>query len=982
MRIRIQLTLLIVVFGMLTTNAQKIFGKVSDVAGPLIGASVVIEGTTYGTVTNLEGEYVLNVSPGTYTVRASYIGFNQASQTVTVGNDDAMANFNLIEGILSDEVVVIGTRSNARTNLDSPVPVDVINLAKLSAVAPQTDVNQILHSAAPSFSSNTQTISDGTDHIDPASLRGLGPDQVLTLINGKRRHNSSLVNVNGTFGRGNVGTDLNSIPAAAIKSVEILRDGAAAQYGSDAIAGVINIKLKEATNELGVTLTTGANFTADERIGPFNGEDKSYDGEVINLGLNYGLPLGDDGGFVNFTGEYNYRGATNRMQEFSGQIFNGYNAIERVAAADGADISNLTLGDIQGYGQQVDYFSAETKSALASLNDMSELPLVLDFDNTTEELAARNQVRSDYNMTVGQSKNRGGKFFANMELPVSDNAALYAFGGVSYRNGCSGCFYRLPSQSRTTTSIYSNGTVPMINSNIKDQSTGVGIRGKAGAWDLDFSTVYGSNEFLFNMTNTHNATLGASSPTEFDAGGHAFSQSTTNLDVSQYFEGGLGLKGVNVAFGTEYRYENFDVIAGSQASYGNYDVNGNLVTTVTPDSLLSRDYFGRARPSGSQCFAGFLPSNEVDANRSSAAGYLDTEFDINEQFLLGAALRYENYSDFGNTFNYKVTGRYKVNDNLAIRAATSTGFRAPSLHQIHFSRTSTIFSLVNGVSVPQEVGVFANTSRAANLLGIPDLKQETSNSISGGLTMKVPSASLRLTVDGYLVNIDDRVVLTGQFRPGEDAELQAIFNQAGATRAAFFANAISTISKGIDVVLTHDLALGNNNLRTSLAATFSNTVWDQDKGINSSDILREKGLIDTYFDQTARIYLEQAVPRKKIVLTNTLTLGKLSIFLRNSYFGQTTEATGESIFDDDLNLLADATIDPYNDGKVITDLSFGYDLASGVSLSVGGNNILDVYPDDADPAFQSSGRFVYSRRSPQFSFGGRYIFARIAFTLN
>ena len=265
MKIKILFTLLFSMVCALVVNAQFITGNVSSNGDPIIGASVLIVGTTNGTITDLDGNFSLEVSPGTYDVRVSYIGYNEVTKSVTVDNSDVTVDFTMIEGILSDEVVVVGSRANARTNLDSPVPVDVINLDKLSSVAPQVTVNQILHSAAPSFSSNTQTISDGTDHIDPASLRGLGPDQVLVLINGKRRHNSSLVNVNGTFGRGAVGTDLNAIPGAAIQAVEILRDGAAAQYGSDAIAGVINIKLKEATNELGVTLTTGANFTADER---------------------------------------------------------------------------------------------------------------------------------------------------------------------------------------------------------------------------------------------------------------------------------------------------------------------------------------------------------------------------------------------------------------------------------------------------------------------------------------------------------------------------------------------------------------------------------------------------------------------------------------------------------------------------------------------------------------------------------------------
>ena len=427
--------------------------------------------------------------------------------------------------------------------------------------------------------------------------------------------------------------------------------------------------------------------------------------------------------------------------------------------------------------------------------------------------------------------------------------------------------------------------------------------------------------------------------------------------------------------------ENFGITPGSELSYGNYDVNGNLVNPATPDELLVRDYFGRNRPSGSQCFAGFLPTNAVDARRSSAALYLDTEFDFTEAFLIGAALRFENYSDFGSTFNYKVVGRYKLSNDFAIRAGTSTGFRAPSLHQIHFSRTSTIFSLVDGVSVPQEVGVFANTSRAAALLGIPELKEETSQSISAGFTLKIPAASLRLTVDAYQIGIDDRVVLTGQFQPGDDEELQSIFNQAGATRAAFFANSISTTSQGLEIVIAHSARFGSAVLRNDLAAIFSRTTWDEEDGINASDILREKNLVETYFDQTSRLYLEQAVPRIKLTLGNTLTAGDWTFYLRNTYFGETTEATNADIFTDDLELKPEATIDPYNDAKIVTDLSLGYNIADNLNLTVGANNLLDVFPDEADPTFQSSGRFIYSRRSPQFSYGGRYLFARVAFTL-
>lgn len=975
-------TILLCVLFSITLAAQKgtVSGTISDDSGPLIGATVLIKGTSVGTTTDLDGSYSLAASAGSYTIEASFIGYSSQEIQVSVTTGaDTKADFVLSAGISFDEIVVTGTRAVNRTNTDSPVPVDVINISKLSGAAPQTNLNQLLHFTAPSFSSNTQTISDGTDHIDPASLRGLGPDQVLVLINGKRRHTTSLVNVNGTFGRGAVGTDLNAIPATAIEKIEVLRDGAAAQYGSDAIAGVINLRLKETVNQLGISINTGGNFTSE--IGAFEGKKKSVDGEVVDLGVNYGLPLGNKGGFINVTGQFNYRGSSNRMKEYDGSVYNALNSIERIGAGSGLDVSKLTEVQIKAFAQQVSHFSSDLKSKIANASSTSVLRGLLGTDVTAAELTARGQALSDFNMQVGQSQTREGKLFANVSIPLGEDLELYGFGGSSYRSGISGCFYRLPNQDRTTTSIYPNGTVPKINSNITDNSLAAGMRGKIGDWNLDFSNVVGQNKFLYHMTDTHNATIGSSSPTEFDAGGHSFSQSTSNFDISQYFESG-GIKGLNVAFGAEYRFENFKVIPGTEQSYGNYDVNGLLVTPITPSDQLSKDLLGRNRPAGAQCFAGFLPTNEVDANRSSAAAYVDLEADISEAFLLGAAFRFENYSDFGSTFNYKLASRYKLSNNFSLRGAISSGFRAPSLHQIHYSRTSTIFTLVNGLSVPTEVGVFSNTSRAAKLLGIPQLKEETSNSFSLGFTAKVPESGLRFTVDAYMVNINNRVVLTGQFSPGSDAELKSIFEQAGAQSATFFANAIDTKSKGLDIVIAHNWSFGSGkSLDNDLAATFSQTKWDQDAGIKASDLLRNKGLVDTYFGQESRIYLEQAVPRTKLTLSNTLNLNKLSVYLRNTYFGETTEATTAGIFDSELNLSPNATIDPYNSGKVITDLSVGYGFNENLRLTVGANNLLDVYPDVSDPSFTSGGRFIYSRRSPQFSYNGRHMFARLAFTL-
>ncbi len=1009
--------LLIFFISSLSLMAQDkgtIQGTVKDDLGPLFGASVVVKGQTAGTITDIDGFYSISLTPGTYTITISYIGYGTVSQeaTITAGEKTTL-DVTLVEGLSIDQVVIVGSRTSNRTNTDSPVPVDVIDVSNITKVAPQSTLNSILAYSAPSFNSNTQTISDGTDHIDPASLRGLGPDQTLVLLNGKRRHTTSLVNVNGTFGRGSVGTDLNAIPATAINNMEVLRDGAAAQYGSDAIAGVINLNLKESVNELSVNLTTGANFT--DKIGPFNGEDPSMDGEVISAGVNYGLPLGKNGGFINFTGEYLNRENTNRMLEFEGGIFSNYNGIERVASADGADISALTLEDVQKYAPDVGYLTSDEIDAINAAADLSDITDVLGAGATDEELAARRQVRSDYNMQVGQSAATSGQFFANMMLPLGiEGFEFYSFGGIGYRQGKSGCFYRLPNQNRTTTSIYLNGTVPKINSNIIDKSVSTGIRGMVKNWNIDFSNTYGFNQFLYRLSDSHNATLGASSPTTFDIGGHAFTQNTANFDVSQYFATPWSLKGINVAFGAEYRFEKYAITQGSEESYGNFDINGNLVNSITPDSLKTTDILGRSRPAGCQCFAGFLPTNVINANRYSVAGYADFEIDFTDAFLLGLAIRAEDYSDFGSTFNYKAAARYKIIDDLSVRAAVSSGFRAPSLHQIHFSKTATIFQLINGVSVPSEVGTFANNSRAAKLLGIPQLKEETSQNYSIGLTAKIPSANIKITLDAYQIDIQDRIVFTGQFSAGNDAELGLIFEQSGADRAAFFSNAIDTRSRGIDFVIAHSYSFRAGMVwRNDLAATLSETKWDQDEGIKASPLLEEKGLVNTYFNQQSRIYLEQAVPRIKFTLNSNLSIDKFNIYLRLTYFGQTTEATNANIFKKDANgdvtdfeVVSDAEIaqrfiddnggtptqaeadefaqsvnDPFNDPKLITDLSFGYQFTPGLNLTLGANNLLDVFPDESDSGYTSSGRFVYTRRSPQFSLGGRYLFARLLFTL-
>jgi len=957
----------------ITAQEIKVSGVVSeDSKAPLVGASIVVKGTQKGVSTDFDGKFTINAKIGDVLL-VSYVGFETKSVTVK----SRTLNVSLVaSGEQLQDVVVTGSRNTSRVQINSAVAIDVLDIDELSKVAPQVNLNEMLNFVAPSFTSNTQAISDGTDHIDPASLRGLGPSQVLVLINGKRRHNTSLININGTFGRGSVGTDMNAIPAASIKKIEILRDGAAAQYGSDAIVGIINIILKKDTNKMNISLKNGAVFSKNA-----NSQTGGVDGATTNISASYGVDLGKKGGFINFSGDFDVREEFNRMKEFEGNIFNKLNAIEWQAKNAGYDLDKLYpyVGGVltPDYAAISTYAAAVPNignlaaiQAAAGSSNLATLRTLLAANFTTEELANRNMKRSDVNMRVGQSRLRGGRFFANMSIPLDDNGTeLYAFSGMSSRTGNSAGFYRTPNAARNYAPMYVSGFLPEINSQINDKSIAIGIKGKISDWNVDFSNTYGKNQFLYEISNSSNASMLSSSPSHFDAGGFSFAQNTTNLDVTKFYK--ETFHGLNVAFGLEHRAELYEIYAGELGSYAQYDVNGMVITS--PSQISLKDFFGAVRPAGSQVFPGFRPENEVSRNRTSVAVYGDLEADFTDRFLVSFATRFENYSDFGTTKNIKLASRYKLTKKLNLRASVNTGFRAPALHQIYFNSTRTVFSNSGN---PREVGTFSNDSKAAKLLGIPKLKQETSKSISAGITANVPSAHLKITVDGYFVRINDRIVYTGQFVPNTP-DLVALFSQAGATRAAFFANAIDTESRGLDVVITHNTTFGKAKFKTDLAGTFSKTRKIGE--IHSSEVLKNSGQTSTYFDEEARIFLESAVPNTKIHLSNTLSINKFKFFLRNVYFGEVTEASTLP------------TLQQVFTSKIVTDLSISYKASSALSMTVGANNLLDIYPDradlDRDPVAagnqtnRSNGQFDWSRRSQQFGIRGRFLFARLVFNL-
>lgn len=751
-------------------------------------------------------------------------------------------------------VIEVGSRSGEeRSRTDTPVPVDVLPVSEIADEAGQLDLGQLLQFAAPSFNSNRQSGSDGSDHIDAATLRGLGPDQVLVLINGKRRHSSSLVYLFGSRARGNVGTDLNTIPVSAIERIEILRDGAAAQYGSDAIAGVINIILRK-DRGLNALLSGGAYSAGD--------------GETGQVALNYGLPVGERG-TLSLTAEVLNRNLTDRATPDEPRV----------------------IGD------------AAT-------------------DNLT--------------------------FFYNLDVPLGAKSTFYGHGGYNDRDGLAGAWYRggigsddIP--SRNSAQMYPGGFVPSIGTAIEDYSAAFGYRTLAGAWSVDLSSTYGSNRMAYQISDTLNASIATLnngiSPTEFDAGGFEFSQHTTNLDFSRFFP--AWLRGVNLAAGLEYRRENYQIFAGEEGSYADFDGAGG----------------GNA---GSQGFPGFQPVDEVDASRNSTAAYLDMEFKITDRFLLTAAVRGEDYNDFGSTINEKVSFGYALSDEVNLRGSLSTGFRAPSLHQRYFSSTFTDF--IAGEAA--DIKLAPNESLLAELVGIPKLKEEESANYSLGFTWN-PNPSTDLTVDAYQIDIDDRIVLTGGFT-GDDPDIGHLIREQELVEARFFTNAIDTQTRGVDVTASHRRPLRRGQLVSVLALNLNET---EVRRINTAPALAGKQ--DIYFNTRERLFVEGSAPKTKATLGFDYRRDRWDSGVKLIYFGEMESGTWSQI-DDPLSP------SQHYEPRLTTDLYVGFDLGRGLQWTIGGTNIFDVMPTSQDRNETENGALW---ENVQMGFNGAWYYTRLSLRL-
>jgi iron complex outermembrane receptor protein len=888
-----KIALLLLLLNISFVFAQKeITGVVKDNSGTALpGVNIFEKGTKNGVSTDVDGIYKIKVQEGA-TLVFTYIGYKSLTKAVTETNINVVLASDGEQEL--QEVQIVGSRNAKRTVVNSAVPIDIIDVKTVTTQSGKLEINELLQYVAPSFNANKQSGSDGADHVDPASLRGMGPDQTLVLINGKRRHQSSLINLFGTRGRGNTGTDLNAIPASSIKRIEILRDGAAAQYGSDAIAGVINIVLNDNINELtgavsyGVYNTdakgdfpTGTANTKDFRLdtngnGNSFGKNKQFDGASTKITANYGIGLGKKGGYVNLTGEFLNKEKTLRP----------------------------------GF---------------------------------------------DFRKGFGEASITGVNFMGNLSLPVTDKIDFYAFGGRNYRDTDAYAFTRNDGE-RVVESIYPGGFTPRITSIIVDNSIVAGFKTKtASGWNIDLSNTYGKNVFDYTIKGTLNASLESASPTQFDAGGHSLSQNTLNLDFSKNYDSIL--EGMNLAFGAEYRTENFEIFAGEIGSYATYDTNGNPITNPATQSAPIDPISGEPRPGGSQGFPGYSPKNVVDESRSNFSIYVDTEFEITKRFLVSYAIRFENYSDFGSTLNDKIATRFKLTDNINLRGSVSTGFRAPSLAQIYYNTSFTNFSS----SGATEVLLSANDSPVTKAFGIESLNEEKAVNASLGFT--VTKGNFTATIDGYMINVKDRIVLTGYF----DATSLGLNVDA----AQFFVNGADTKTRGLDVVLAWKKKFDENTLGATLTGN-----------INHMEITEVKnGSLDeqTFFGERDKAFLLASAPESKFGLNLTYDRKWFNAGLSFTRFSE-VKLLDYQTYEDvaDYGSFADqiaAATDTYS-AKMVTDLTLGFKLSKSFKLSVGGNNIFNIYPDQQDDWVEAGGYWD----AVQMGFSGAYYYARLGFS--
>lgn len=793
-----------------------------------------------------------------------------------------------------EEVVVTGTRRVDTTAAESAAPIDIISAEMLSETS-FADMTDVLRTQVVSLNVSRYSTNEGAAFVRPFTLRGLPPDETLFLLNGKRRHRSAVVQMsNQPLARGSQGPDLATIPTIAIEQLEVLRDGASAQYGSDAIAGVINFRLKDSAD--GATIIT--------RYGQFF----EGDGEDIQVQGNIGLPLGSEG-FFNVSGEY---------------------------------------------------VQSKTTSRGAQRPDAQAL---IDAGNTAVEVPAQRW---------GNPKVEAARFFFNAGVPLSDNANIYAFGNYGESEGETGFFYRFPSATTNAgvfrsvpltdqpggprfsfLDVFPGGFSPIFGSEIEDASLVAGLR---GSWDsglrYDFSGSFGQSDVAFNLRNTINPSFGPDSPFEFEAGALRQRETNANADFVYPWETGVFAAPLNVAFGAEYRREQFEIEEGEPASYA----AGPFASVLDPDT---GQRIGLAV--GSSGFPGFSPQASGEWARNNWAAYIDLETDVTERFTAAIAFRQEDFSDFGSASNWKLTGRFELSEAVAVRASVNTGFRAPTPGQSNISDMQTNIDVATARVLLTATLPPANP--IAQFFGAQPLEPEESFNIAGGIVF-TPLDDLLITLDYFDIEVEDRIGVTGNIiiTPADRAGLAAA-GLAGADsfeRIRFFGNFFDTRTKGVDLVSSYTFGLPRGAaLGVSLSANYTDTEVTEVRDARAID--RER-----------RTELENFAPEMRGSLSFDYSAGAFSALARANYYSEWVDAI---LIGGSPN---DTSLDQEFGAEWMLDLEMSYAFTEGFSLTFGAQNVLDNYPDEDARAAQRNIGVVYGQFSP-IGYNGGFWYARATF---
>ena len=915
---------------LLLAQGGSIRGRVADAAGgPLPRASVSAEGSGLRATTDDQGRYeIRGISTGSYTVRVRLLGYVPQSARVTVGQGAVTQDFTLAEQAisLSPVDVVVGSRARHTAAEQLAVPVDVFTSEQIAQQG-TNETSQILQNLAPSVNFPRQSVTDANDIVRPFTLRGLSPDHTLVLVNGWRRHQMAVLN---TFaygmGAGSSGVDLNALPGGAVDRIEVLRDGASAQYGSDAIAGVVNVVLKEG----GFTPFLNAD------AGQYRTKGYRNDGTTADLNGGFGVSLGR--GSLAVFGEYLHRDPTNRAWP---DIF------------------------------------------LADQNGVTDV-----IDTLTGRIVQKRNSLTQPNYHWGDGLEKDLMSFANFRMPLNNagTSELYAFGGYSHRAGTGNGFWRYLDSNKNWPQFYPLGFLPQFHPDVADYSGVAGFRGTASGWSFDLGGSFGRNRFDYDLEHTNNPSLGPCLDTAcapgadgvlgtgddpgipnqlaFFAGRLQRTEAIASLNLAKLVHIGLSAP-VNVALGAAFRRESFKIAAGDSASW----INGYH---LAQDSAGADGIWGTAdddslpAPAGSSVFPGFAPSDASDHSRTNVGAYLDLESQLTKQLLADVAGRFEHYSDFGQKFTGKVALRLQPTQRLALRAAASTGFRAPGLSQSFFSHTTT--NVIGGQFV--QVGNFPVDNRASRIFGAKPLKEETSVNFSAGFAF-TPRDNVTFTVDYFRITIKDRILLGATFGGSDtvSARILADSGFAGTIGAVqFFTNGLDTRTNGIDVTGGITLPAGTGNLDLSAAVNYTKNRITR---VDPLPLILQGTATDltSILDLVTKVGIEEERPDWRGTFTAQYSVGRLHGLGRVSYYGGF--ASAQPSFTDRETYGA----------KTLVDAEIGYQF-SAVNLSVGARNLFDVYPDKAHAEFNNNDNtFPWAAASP-FGYNGRYLYARAEMRLS